>query len=112
MFRHLSVFIALPLTLILLLTALSGAVFAAPLTQDSTPAGSGTIAVTIPPRMNVRTGPATTYRVAGSVPAGTEVKIIGENADGAWARVEIDGFAGPLWLAKRLLRMPEGAEEA
>jgi uncharacterized protein YgiM (DUF1202 family) len=94
--------VTLSLTLLLLLIGLSSIALAAPTTQESTPA---VIAVTIPQRMNARTGPATTYRVAGSVSAGTQVKIIGENAEGTWARVEIDGFDGPVWLAKWLLEI-------
>jgi uncharacterized protein YgiM (DUF1202 family) len=95
---------SLPLLLLFLIGQTSIA-SAAPASQES----SGTVtAVTIPPRMNVRSGPATTYRVVGSVSAGTEVTIIGENADGTWARVEIDGFDGPVWLAKRLLAVQAG----
>ena len=92
-------FLSLPLLLLFLIGPVSIA-NAAPASQEST----GTVtAVTIPPRMNVRAGPATTYRVVGSVSAGTEVTIIGENVDGTWVRVEIDGFEGPIWLAKWLL---------
>jgi uncharacterized protein YgiM (DUF1202 family) len=91
--------LSLPLLLLFLFGPISIA-NAAPASQEST----GTVtAVTVPPRMNVRSGPATTYRVVGNVPAGTEVTIIGENGDGTWARVQIDGFDGPVWLAKWLL---------
>lgn len=99
----------LSFALLLLLVGLPSIALAAPPSQESI----GTVtAVTIPPRMNVRSGPATTYRVVGNVPAGTAVTVIGENADGTWARVEIEGFDSPVWLAKWLLTIQTGAAVA
>ena len=99
--------LSLPLLLLFLIGQTSIA-SAAPPSQEST----GTLtAVTIPSRVNVRSGPATTYRVVGSVSAGTEVTIIGENAEGTWVRVEIDGFSGPVWLAKWLLTIQTAAKK-
>ncbi len=105
MFRRFSPFFAILLALGLALTALSSPALAAPPAQESTPAA--VLAVTVPPRMNARSGPATSYRVVGSVPAGTTVRIIGENADGRWVRVDIEGFDGPVWLAKWLLKVQD-----
>ncbi len=98
--------IILSFALLVLLIGLPSFALAAPPSQES----SDTVtAVTIPPRMNVRSGPATTYRVVGNVPAGTEVTVIGENADGTWARVELEGFDGPVWVAKWLLTIQTDA---
>lgn len=94
----------LALIFALLLTGLPAALLAASPAQQSTPPDAPT-AVTVPPRMNVRSGPGTSYRVVGSVNTGTEVAIIGENADGTWVRAEIDGFDGPVWLARWLLEI-------
>ncbi|RLT32478.1 MAG: hypothetical protein DWI57_18340 [Chloroflexi bacterium] len=96
----------LSLPLLLLLIGLPGLALAAPTAQEAT----GTItAVTIPPRMNARTGPGTAYPVVGFVVAGTKVKIIGENIDGVWVRAEVAGFTAPVWLAKRLLKVVDGS---
>jgi len=97
--------LTLSLPLLILLVGLPSFALAAPTLQES---ADTVTAVTIPPRMNARSGPATTYRVVGSLSAGTEVTIIGENADGTWARVEIDGYDGPVWLAKWLLNVVGG----
>ncbi|MBI3958824.1 MAG: SH3 domain-containing protein [Chloroflexi bacterium] len=105
--RFLPIFASL-FVLALTFFSLTGAVFAALSIQESQPI----TAVTIPPRMNARTGPGTGYPVVGFVAAGTKVKIIGENADGTWVRAEIDGFDGPVWLAKWLLNVAEGSAAA
>ncbi|MFZ1756056.1 MAG: SH3 domain-containing protein, partial [Caldilineaceae bacterium] len=94
--------------LLLLLMGLPSFALATSTAQEST---DTVTAVTIPPRMNVRSGPATTYRVLGSISAGTEVTIIGENTDGRWARVQIDGYDGPAWLAKWLLDIQRNTGE-
>jgi len=111
MVRRIPFLLALPLALILVLTSLPGALFAAAPAQESTPT-TATTAVSIPSRMNVRSGPGTSYRVVGSIDGGTRVTIIAENADGTWVRAEISGFDGPVWLAKWLLDMTGGAISA
>jgi uncharacterized protein YraI len=51
--------------------------------------------------VNVRTGPATTYPVIRSVPAGTEVTILGQDATGTWLLIQLsDGIQG--WMARFL----------
>lgn len=47
--------------------------------------------------LNLRQGPGTGYAVAGSVPANSQVTIIGRNNDGSWLLVKSD--AGQVWIS-------------
>lgn len=111
MVRRIPFLMALPLALILTLTSLPGALLAAAPSQESTPT-TATTAVSIPSRMNVRSGPGTSYRVVGSIDAGTQVTIISESADGTWVRAEVSSFDDPVWLAKWLLDITGGTISA
>lgn len=46
--------------------------------------------------VNLREGPGITYPVVGSLPAGTEVTVVGRNEDGSWLLVETG--SGNAWM--------------
>ncbi len=74
------------------------------LTVDSLPVAGvtstpeGGVEVIANTNLNVREGPGTGFRIAGSVPAETALVAYGRNADGAWLRV-IQG-----WVFAELVR--------
>ncbi len=77
---------------------------AAPPRQDSAPQTQPTrVAYTQPSRMNVRSGPGTTFSVVATLPANTQVEIVSENADGTWVEARIAGQESTVWLAKWLI---------
>src|SRR5262245_60971080 len=47
--------------------------------------------------LNLRQGPGTDYPVTGSLPAGTEVVVIGRLTDGSWLQVKAE--AGEGWIS-------------
>jgi len=59
---------------------------------------AGPVAVTQPPRMNVRRGPGTEYPVATGADAGTQARIVGIGPKRRWYQVELDGQSDKLWL--------------
>jgi hypothetical protein len=73
------------------------------------PAPATTAAVASPPlsseevkaatlsKVNLRSGPGTNYAVIGSVPANSEVTVIGRNEDGAWLRLKSNA-AEQVWV--------------
>src|SRR5262245_40578054 len=47
--------------------------------------------------LNLRQGPGTDYPVTGSLPANTEVIVVGRLADGSWLQVKTDQGEG--WIS-------------
>jgi uncharacterized protein YraI len=60
------------------------------------------IARVIAETANLRTGPGTSYPLVGSVPGGTEMVIIGRNADASWLRVQLSSDRAA-WVASFLV---------
>lgn len=48
--------------------------------------------------LNVRGGPGTEYPVNDYLPGGKTVPVIGQNEDGSWLMVDLDGVSG--WISK------------
>jgi len=76
------------------------------------PSATNTLAPTVTPtvvgiiqslqRVNIRNGPGVDFESFVSLPPGTGVQIIGQNADGSWYNVRLeDGDEG--WVVSRLL---------
>ncbi len=64
-------------------------------------AGDGPIArIIASDNLNVRQGPDTTYQVVGTLAPGTEVRIVGRNADRSWWAVAYGG--GTAWILASL----------
>lgn len=53
----------------------------------NTPVVSGVPMGVVKTDLNVRTGPGTSYEVAGRLSAGTQVEIVGRSADGLWWQI-------------------------
>jgi uncharacterized protein YraI len=62
------------------------------------------IARVIAETANLRTGPGTSYPLVSSVPGGTEMVIIGRNADASWLRVQLSGER-VAWVASFLVEV-------
>lgn len=85
---------------------IAGAPTQAPTTAPTaTPARTGEIASSSQ-SVNVRTGPGTSFDVAGSVIPGTTVVILNQNPDGTWQHIQLeDGTTG--WVSTTLMRLPQ-----
>lgn len=59
---------------------------------------AGTVADSIP-RLNVRSGPGTTFAIVGKLPAGSAVTILGADDSGAWLQVSAAELSEPGWVA-------------
>lgn len=70
----------------------------------ATPARTGEIASSSQ-SVNVRQGPGTDFDVAGSVIPGTTVVILGQNDDGTWQNIQLEGGTQG-WVSTALLRLP------
>ena len=53
-------------------------------------------------RVNMRSGPGTSFDVLDTLPQGTEAEVIEVNADG-WARIRVLESGAEGWMAERLL---------
>lgn len=62
-----------------------------------------TIEITSNGGINVRTGPSTDYRVAGSLSSGETAIANGRNADGTWLRIQIPDTDSLGWVAAQLV---------
>jgi uncharacterized protein YraI len=71
-----------------------------PLAPPSTvPVAADPVAGTL--NMNIRTGPSTGFAVIRSIPVGTQVEVLGQDASGTWLFVQLaDGSQG--WLSRSL----------
>lgn len=49
-------------------------------------------------QVNVRQGPSTQFAIAGKIPAGASVVVIGKNEDGKWLQVAFPEPANPAWV--------------
>jgi serine/threonine-protein kinase len=54
---------------------------------------------------NIRTGPGTTYNVLTAVSKGSELAVIGRNADGTWLAVQMPGEEKTGWIAVSVLQL-------
>lgn len=50
-------------------------------------------------RLNVRSGPGTSYAVISRLDPGASVTILGANDGGDWLRIALDGASGEAWVA-------------
>lgn len=76
--------------------------------------GDGNVTARTLTSVNLREGPGTNYPVAGSVPADSQVTVVGRNEDGSWLLVETE--SGSVWMtgspeyveidAKALAKLP------
>ena len=66
-------------------------------------AALATIEITSNGGINVRTGPSTDYRVAGSLSNGETAVANGRNADGSWLRIQIPDTDSLGWVAAQLV---------
>lgn len=58
--------------------------------------------------VNVREGPAATFRAFVALPPGTRVEVLGQSADGRWLNIKLeDNREG--WVFEQLLRLQETA---
>ena len=62
-----------------------------------------TLEITSNGGINVRTGPSTDYRVAGSLSSGETAIASGRNADGSWLRIQIPDTDSLGWVAAQLV---------
>lgn len=76
-------------------------------TPTSTPSGP---TARVSQRLNVRSGPATTYDVLGMLDAGTTVTLTGRNETGTWLQIEFPaGPQGRGWVAAAYLQVDDVA---
>ncbi|MCY3900775.1 MAG: putative Ig domain-containing protein [Caldilineaceae bacterium] len=60
------------------------------------------VAITVPPWLNVRRGPALDYEVIATVPAGTRGNIYGRDPADNWFQVQIDAASNMVWICQNL----------
>jgi hypothetical protein len=89
-----NIVIVVALILVILLVVLFYANACSGLTS---PAPTGEVQASVLSNVNLRSGPGTNYAVVGSVPANSEVTIIGRNEDSTWLRVKSDA-AEQVWV--------------
>lgn len=58
-------------------------------------------------RVNIRSGPDTSFSVITAVNPGTELEIIGENEDGTWLQVVLPDRPDEAWISATLVRFVE-----
>jgi uncharacterized protein YraI len=63
-----------------------------------TPSDGAPVAVVVPARMNVRSGPGTGYPVVTSAANGARLPILARSPGGDWYQVQIEGRADPAWV--------------
>jgi uncharacterized protein YraI len=56
--------------------------------------------------LNLRSGPTTTGAIIGRVPQGTQVSVVGRNADASWWQINDGRTVG--WIASRYAPLPAG----
>src|SRR5690554_1824423 len=83
--------------LILTLVAPTAAVFAHGAAAQSAVTATTTV------NLRLRSGPGTGYSQVGSVPAGTQLQVLGRDEASNWLYVEHDGTRG--WLAGWFVRI-------
>ena len=87
-------------TFVLLTVYIPRPLFALPLSQNATPVATlAPYSVQVLKAANLRTGPATTYKVAGSVKSGQTLTVTGRNSKGDWLQLS-DGK----WIAAFLVK--------
>lgn len=101
--QNIGIIVAVVLVLLLVVLFYANACSTAPTTTDavSTPApegGSAEVKATVLSDINLRSGPGTNYSVVGSVPANSEVTVIGRNEDSTWLQVK-SGAAEQVWVS-------------
>jgi hypothetical protein len=64
---------------------------------EASPDNTAEIKAEVLSNVNLRSGPGTNYAVVGSVPANSEVTVIGRTEDGQWLRVKSDA-AEQVWV--------------
>ncbi|MBI1257625.1 MAG: SH3 domain-containing protein [Chloroflexi bacterium] len=62
-----------------------------------------TLDVTANSAINVRTGPGTDYRVAGTLASGQSATANGRNANGSWVRIQIPDSSAVGWVSTPLI---------
>ena len=65
--------------------------------EVSPPASSEEVKAAVLSKVNLRSGPGTNYAVINSVPANSEVTVIGRNEDGDWLRLKSNA-AEQVWV--------------
>lgn len=69
--------------------------------QDAMPTGT---LMHAPVGANVRTGPSTTFPIAGKLVSGDEVLAVDQTSAPGWTRISVQGDGETGWVASRLLR--------
>src|SRR5262245_23368427 len=101
--QNIGIIVAVVLVVLLLVlfyvNACGGSTTPPPATAEA-PASPGAsaaeIKATVLSNVNLRSGPGTNYSVVGSVPANSEVTVIGRNEDSSWLRIKSD-VAEQVW---------------
>ena len=70
---------------------------------EGTPPDEATCSATLTANSNVRNGPGTAFGVQTTLPGGTQVNVVGQNAVGDWYHIRYDGEDG--WIAGFLLEL-------
>lgn len=74
-------------------------------TPTATPGAAVIGVVSSNQRVNVRTGPSTSFGIIESVPPGGEVRIIGRNADASWYQIIVTETGTAGWMSAALIRL-------
>lgn len=76
---------------------------AAPVSTQEVTSGGGACAIFAGGRVNVRSGPGTSYNVIGQINAGTTLAVTGVNPTGDWYQVDYSGQAG--WVSLTVVQV-------
>lgn len=91
-----------------LLTAEEAAVTTVATTATNSTPPVATVATT-GARLNVRSGPGTTYAITAHIENGTTITVIGSSDDGAWLQIQLaDDGAATGWVAAAYVALSDG----